>query len=273
MPSSLVASVTVQAPSERLAINSGVRLETSDAYHPHSYLPRSDWRTPNVDELAVLTSLTTEDYSRTIRVLPLPAEITKICQDMGLDAVADRRSIRQQFAANRPLFEQFELLLNNFLLSMEMVDETAPVIHAFPIATHGLPSITRRYLNGSEEYRFCGLHVDCDSGASVVACTSARNRISINLTGEPRHLFFINIALDELNARYAEQFGLPTNIDDRNSLVQEFLAHNHTYPVVRLTVQPYEAYIAPTDNIIHEASTLGRTIEDVTLVALGKFKV
>ena len=41
------------------------------------------------------------------------------------------------------------------------------------------------------------------------------------------------------------------------------------YPVVRLTIRPGEAYIAPTENLIHDGSTLGMTSPDLALHMIG----
>ena len=43
------------------------------------------------------------------------------------------------------------------------------------------------------------------------------------------------------------------------------------YPVARLRIDPGEAYILPTDNLIHDASTEGTRCPDITLTFLGFF--
>jgi hypothetical protein len=43
------------------------------------------------------------------------------------------------------------------------------------------------------------------------------------------------------------------------------------YPVVRLRIDPGEAYILPTDNLIHDASTEEKQFPDITLTFLGSF--
>jgi hypothetical protein len=46
-----------------------------------------------------------------------------------------------------------------------------------------------------------------------------------------------------------------------------------TYPVLRLRVKPGEAYIAPTDNLIHDGSSVGKQFPDITIHNLGYFGV
>jgi len=52
-----------------------------------------------------------------------------------------------------------------------------------------------------------------------------------------------------------------------------FFKHFPEYPVVKLLQYPYEYYIAPTDNILHDGSTLGMKTQDVTLIYLGHFNL
>jgi hypothetical protein len=43
------------------------------------------------------------------------------------------------------------------------------------------------------------------------------------------------------------------------------------YPAIRLQVNPGEAYILPTDNMVHDASTEGSIFPDINLTYLGRF--
>jgi hypothetical protein len=54
-------------------------------------------------------------------------------------------------------------------------------------------------------------------------------------------------------------------------LGQRFMKACPDYPVVQLRIEPGEAYIFPTDNLIHDASTNGKQFPDITLTFLGCF--
>jgi hypothetical protein len=43
------------------------------------------------------------------------------------------------------------------------------------------------------------------------------------------------------------------------------------YPVTALTIHPGEAYIAATENLIHDGSSMGLTDPDVLFTILGEF--
>ena len=54
---------------------------------------------------------------------------------------------------------------------------------------------------------------------------------------------------------------------------QTFMSRFPGYPIMKVRVAPGEAYIAPTDNMIHDASTVGSKTPSVTLTLRGWFTV
>ena len=54
---------------------------------------------------------------------------------------------------------------------------------------------------------------------------------------------------------------------------QNFLQKYPEYPVIKLRVAPDEAYIAPTENIIHDGCTFGKKFFDVSLTIRGKIQM
>jgi hypothetical protein len=55
-------------------------------------------------------------------------------------------------------------------------------------------------------------------------------------------------------------------------LAAVFLRAFPNYLVVRVRIAPGEAYFAPTENLIHDASTEGQTHGDITMTIHGHFK-
>ena len=99
---------------------------------------------------------------------------------------------------------------------------------------------------------------------------TARNRICVNLGREERRFLFINLTL----AKMFEALGrdLTTNKDYYGTdLGHDFMLAYPSYPVVRLTVKPREAYIAPTDNLIHDGTSVDKQYPDIALHILGYF--
>ncbi|GGH51219.1 hypothetical protein GCM10007423_54450 [Dyadobacter endophyticus] len=261
---------------DRVSLSLGSVAGKADKYHSCSYIPAREWRRITTDEIPVVRSFNSErcQLGNGIKIHKLPESIINLCKEMEFDRVLDRRDIVKKYESHGHLFKDFDDEMEHFLYSFDTIDDEKPVVHAFPIVTKGLETVTKRYINGVEEYLFCGMHIDSDSGNTIGESIGARNRVSINLTSEPRHLLYVNVSSEDLINRYRTLFNISANMDtDRDTLVRSFFENNPKYPIVRLTIRPYEMYIAPTENLIHDASTLDRELEDITMVALGKFVV
>jgi len=74
----------------------------------------------------------------------------------------------------------------------------------------------------------------------------------INLGMHDRHLLFVNLPLRSIAERVAKARGGTPLGDISFSLPREFTRLFPDYPVVKLRIAPGEAYIAPTENIIHD---------------------
>jgi hypothetical protein len=113
--------------------------------------------------------------------------------------------------------------------------------------------------------KWVGLHVDSWQSSQV----SARGegfpaRLSINLAPETRHLQFVNLSLRQINSMidYAGS-------DHPNEFVVQFLSAYPSYPVLKIAVQPCEAYIAPTETVIHDGTLRDRALFDAQVTLLG----
>jgi hypothetical protein len=89
------------------------------------------------------------------------------------------------------------------------------------------------------------------------------NRISINIGREDRYFLFINLSIQDLIELLEPD---PSRTADE--LVLQFFASYPDYPVVRIRLRPGEAYIAPTENIIHDGMG-SKTSPDMHLTICG----
>jgi hypothetical protein len=102
-----------------------------------------------------------------------------------------------------------------------------------------------------------GLHIDNQRGSSL-------HRISLNLGSEPRYFLFINLSIDQLYRLVAETDGNSVSKTSGSSRIcMAFMQIFPNYPVVKLRVNPGEAYIAPTEHITHDGCTEGTKDLDV----------
>jgi hypothetical protein len=141
--------------------------------------------------------------------------------------------------------------------------EGAEIVYKNP----GLATVTT---DGNDER--VGLHVDNWYQASLERREHAPNRISINLGIEPRFFLYINLRLatlaEVMNNRFPDFYGAQ---EIQHGLRASFMSSCGSYPVVRVRLAPGEGYIAPTESMIHDASTEGGTALDLQFLVRGRF--
>ncbi len=95
-----------------------------------------------------------------------------------------------------------------------------------------------------------GLHLDSWESNSIRERSNARNRISVNIGSGPRHLLFMSSGVDIVYRRV----GLH---EPNNDLFKQLFAATRflRHSVYSLEVRPNEAYIAPTECLVHDGST------------------
>ena len=172
-------------------------------------------------------------------------------------------------ASKHPKWDENLEVIRNHVASLSSI--TSSDIIYFRIAEAGRLTITKDEF-GPNEWKFAGIHVDSWDRRPLRHRHRSRNRLCINLSREPRYSLFINLPLMKI----FNKLGLrdPQDIfeDFRGlTLGHRFLQLCPDYPVIRMRVDPGEAYILPTDNLLHDASTEGNRYPDITLTFLGYF--
>jgi hypothetical protein len=116
---------------------------------------------------------------------------------------------------------------------------------------------------------FLGLHLDSWDGQPLETRVQSLNRIVVNIGSEARYFLFLNLSLMEMARALTLRPG--TVHGGLNWLGPAFMARFPRYPIVRVRVAPGEAYIAPTDNVIHDASTIDSKGPSVSFTVRGWF--
>ena len=119
--------------------------------------------------------------------------------------------------------------------------------------------------------RFIGLHIDDLDEQPLRRREESTSRLCVNLGLSRRYLLFINLGV----GRMAELLSAAQNLTDCLGLrptpfIHAFLRAFPEYPVVRLAVLPGEAYISPTENMIHDATTECMTDPDLQVTVRGR---
>lgn len=252
---------------DRILLSAGVqRVETLNEIpcKTPTYIPQKPWRNPSKEEIDILTA-TKNDLSSH--------------QTVGIVKLADNLATkfkRFDFANCKNYYEistlsatgEYKALLNETISYYEKFADikNSSIPHNIYL---GAANLLNNTFNQKEK-TFIGLHLDSFERNSETR-EGARNRICINLGRDPRYLLFYNLQFDQMaemcNMKKVDRNGNPYEI------LHTFFERFNTYPVIKIQINPYEAYIAPTENVIHDGSTEGTKNLDINLAIRGYFKI
>jgi len=263
-------------PEHFLSINSGINIiepgryvdsiKSPDKFHCGIYRPKNSWRRLDPTEVDKVVGVTRQtDIANTLCLVETPRDFLLRFYELKLDQMSrspghweeKMKSSFPSFAAEvRDWFEQeiFEV----FSICSAFVNFTRP----------GLDTTTFDL----SQNRYRGMHID--NWGYPPRNASERDasglRICLNLGFEKRDIIYINLRLksflDFLAAKrgpgevvelYKETYAQP--------LAEEFLNECHDYPVLKVSLEPCQAYIGPVQNIIHDGYTLVKKFTDVNL--------
>ena len=130
--------------------------------------------------------------------------------------------------------------------------QRSPVVTA---TTHPMP----------EGLSFIGMHVDRWHHGTY-GC-SVHSQFSVNLAQRDRFFTFLNIPVQILKEKYGDPIG------GWLSIGRDFAESNGRYPFVRIRLRPGEAYLAPTENLVHDVSLSGSDLPDICFNLRGRFRL
>lgn len=271
----------------RLWIDSGTvscqKFAPTQEYSKDAFVPLEDWRELSPEEQSLLYASTAskpKDNSHHVGIIKIPESVLEPLEDLGASFIATPQDC-QRFT-QEPLYPKAIQSIAKFA-SLLSKDDRPFKIHTITTNPPGLPTVTY------DRVRHCyiGLHLDSWDKLSLDKRHLSTNRICINLGLEDRYFLFIDLSLLKMFefARYGsdnsrescweERVLHPSELAqiDPTSIRKLFLERYPNYPVIKVRVSPGEAYIAPTENTIHDASTLGKKFCDVILTIRGHFRL
>jgi hypothetical protein len=248
--------------AERVHLSRGTCLaETVNLDAPHyvagARVPVPEWRLPTPEENSVLWSDTAPQPHRGVGIVRLLGpQLIKLFAERNdiFDRVEDGDTLKHPLMAL--LFDVIGKagVVTKHALSARMGRDQP-----------GLITMTKAV---DQDARI-GLHVDRWDRLSVDELEQSSNRISINLGPVDRHFIFLNqtasamaAMLDRENVKVAR---------DVRAIGAAFMSAFPDYPIVRLRLRPGEAYIAPTENILHDGSSAGVRETNHYLSIRGRF--
>jgi hypothetical protein len=261
----------LHAGADRLALSGGTQPAKSmvlPGYRDTAFVPCGPWRQPSREEQhLLLAAQPAAGIGSCITLVRAPHDV--MCH---FDPLRER------------------------LHSCRSLAELRAWLHQHPCRTgcDAMLAFARRYLTG-EQALLEGGAISCRAGGSPTATTDdsgahvglhvdnwyraklderahAPNRISINIGVTPRFFLYINLPLATIGSLAAERLPSDSGVREiQHGLRSVFMSHFASYPVVRVRLDPGEGYIAPTENLIHDAATAGTDALDVQFRVRGRF--
>jgi hypothetical protein len=231
-------------------------------YNPRAFLPRGPWRKPTEWESQRLWQSSGIADVAFVGVARIPHELLAALRVVVSET--DKDALRQLEPRRiREFIGPFvDYLRDQFAYKSE------PINHGIHVHRPGLETVTIDLANR----KFLGLHLDSWDRYPLEARARSLNRICVNIGVEPRHFLFVNLPLMNI-ARLLEQESPDSPDRAFDSVGPAFMSRFPGYPIVRVRIAPGEAYIAPTDNLIHDASTFDSLEPSVSLTLRGWFTV
>jgi hypothetical protein len=248
--------ITLSTGTENVSILNGL-----PAQHP-TFVPKRPWKKPSADQLKLILGQTSESPEyQSIGLYSLPRSLVNQWKQLGIHQAENELEITQITKhSNYPnAVSATEEWAKRFQLQRE------------PLITHRLaciPKGLRTVTFNPKENRYLGLHLDSWEKKSLDELKSVRNRLCINLGRSPRYFLYMNLQIKQLQSILK----LP-NQSNARALIQTFLERFPDYPVIRVKLNPFEAYIAPTENLIHDGSSEDQQYQDVQITLRSYFGV
>jgi hypothetical protein len=228
---------------------------------PLTFVPKMPWKNISDDDEKKLFSTENDDFNN-ISLIKLPNNLKELFIELKIHEIKNQSSI----------FEIQNSHLYKRVLKKTISYFNKHNLHSSEITPHSLyfgdPNLSNNTYN-REDNVYIGMHLDSFERALLKDRKSARNRVCINLGIESRYLLFYNISLLSMYNYVSNDKDVRNNV---NMIYKKFALKFPDFPIYRLEVKPLEAYIAPTEYVIHDGSNWNSNNPDINLVFRGKFK-
>jgi hypothetical protein len=258
-PVQIYVSPALRPLGDRIELSRGTRVadehEVGDGgYEEGARLPREPWRLPTKEEVQRLVAAELpRDMAQSVAIVKLPGSLSDECRD----AIRNNNNEAIQSNVIGPLQTICEL--------GEPLNCIGPTSYQSNLKTTTVNRDLRRYI---------GLHVDNWDQLDVEYLDRATNRVCVNIGERHRHFLFLPFPLTKIVSRLADEMGADWVPPGRHTLIaRQFMELFSDLPVIRCRLAPGEAYIAPTENLIHDGSSLGKDKIDEVFTILGHIKV
>jgi len=230
--------------TDRIELSSGTRaaeIQATDepvrgvSYEEGARLPRDPWRRPTEEEITGLVmSERPSKMATSVVILKLPDELRD-----------DLQRIRSH--------PEFQKILGDF----RTVCELGQPVHCIGPSRNPANLKTVTYNQDTRQYN--GLHVDNWDQLDLESRHLATNRICVNIGQNDRYFLFLPFSLMDIARALSDEMGSDWEPPGRPTVIgRQFMEKYPEIPIVRCRLRPGEAYIAPTENLVHDGSSVGQ---------------
>ena len=206
-----------------------------------------NWRTCSRENFVRIDDRRSAEHPR-VGFFRMEGEITKCLREALKKLFRTDASKEQRERARRAV----SLLLRGYIKWRFPVDLDVREHGVFENEP-GLDTVT--YDKGNN--RKIGIHLDSWDGKGITERQVARTRFSVNLGPDVRHFLWVPYTVEHIVSEvHGNQLGPRSNLRIGPDMLLAFVRHRKAVPVVRLELQPFEGYIADTDNLFHDASSV-----------------
>jgi len=248
--------------SNRIELSRGTRLanlcETTDLIHGVAYeqgarLPCEPWRRPTQEEAdSLIVTAVPRNMATTVAIVKLPGELSD-----------DRRQAIRSGNA-----ESIEL---NLLQPLRAICEFGEPLHY--IGPSKNPGNLKTITINRDIGRYIGLHVDTWDRLGLDSRHLATNRICVNIGNDDRYLLFLPLSLTQIASVLSEKMGPDWKAPQRLTVIgRQFMERFPDLPVIKCRHAPGEAYVAPTENLVHDGSSVGQSGMDEQFTVRGHIR-
>jgi hypothetical protein len=260
---------------DRLQVNRGTREASitfgKNAYEAAARIPDAGWRSPTTQERQ-LNSISegSRQTGNAIGVVRLPPTLLEPFRVLRAAASAVWRVEEIEHLLNAPDSEEGVRLVADYVKrKFQKPGMHTEMEGGICAKSPGLMTLSVQ----SETSKFVGLHVDDWYSFPLQRRSFAPNRICVNIGSEDRFLLYLDLPIERIHKELRRLgTGAPPDADG-TGIARVFMSLLPRYPVNRLRIHPGEAYIAPTENIVHDASTIEMATIDLSLQLRGQFEL
>lgn len=242
----------------------------AELYSESASIPKEPWRVPSSRENEILYIRTLPETMPTgswISVVQVPTRVYTYFAALREVSRTIKDPKEFQDLLEQGNYQDSVLFAINYITAFTMVPQPHDLVGGVFAAPPNAQTTTR-----DNTGRFLGMHVDGWYKLTLEEKLAAPNRISINIGYEDRFLLYINLTLQQVSQIMQEQHQeVQERYEYMIGLRTAFMKYFPEYPVVRVRIKPGEAYIAPTENFIHDGSSFGQSTLDIQVNARGIF--